>query len=142
MLQFSRFGSDTSEGLCHLAERALLSHDAVSDDFTWPTSDLIIRLYLLVSIRHQHRCGRTVPQDTEALNSPCIFKVLKSAHPNHFFRRSLQVCPQTRHSTFPLTRFQPSPEPQRCRFIVSKSQNISTPDWQTIDMSQAILQLR
>ena len=40
------------------------------------------------------------------------------------------------------TRFQTSSEPQRCRFIVSKSQHISIPDWHTIDMSQAILRLR
>ena len=33
-------------------------------------------------------------------------------------------------------------KPQRHRFIVSKSQNISIPDWKTIDMSQAILRLR
>ena len=42
----------------------------------------------------------------------------------------------------PRTRFQTSSKPQRCRFIVSKSQNISVPDWHTIDMSQSILRLR
>ena len=120
---------DTSEGLCHFTKSALLSHDVVSDDFSWPTSDLIVRLYLLVSIRHRHRCERAVSQDTKvALNSPCIFKVLRFAHPNHFFRWSLQVCPQTIHSTFLFTRFLTSSEPQRCRFIVSKSQNVSIPD--------------
>ena len=50
--------SDTSESVCHLAESTLLSHDVVSDNFTWPTSDLIVRLTLLVGIRHRHRCER------------------------------------------------------------------------------------
>ena len=48
--------SDTSESLGHLAESTLLSHDVVSDDLSWSTSDLIIRLYFLVSVRHRHRC--------------------------------------------------------------------------------------
>ena len=52
------------------------------------------------------------------------------------------LSPQTSHRTFLFARFQASPEPQRCRFIVLKSQNISIPDWHTIDMSQAILRLR
>ena len=73
----------------------------------------------------------------EALSSPCIFKVPRSAHPKNFFRRSLQVSPQRSHSTLLFTRFHTSSEPQRCRFTVSKSQNISIPDWHTIDMSQA-----
>ena len=33
-------------------------------------------------------------------------------------------------------------KPQRCRFVLSKSQNISIPDWHTIDMSEATLRLR
>ena len=132
--------SDTSRGFRHLAESALLSHDVVSDDFTWPTSDLIVRLYLLASIRHQHRCEWAVSEDTkEALNTPSIFKVLRSTHSNHFFCRSLQVCPQTSHSTFLFTWFGTSSEPQRCLFVISKSQNMSIPDWDTIEMSQAIL---
>ena len=68
---------------------------------TWPTSDLIVRLYLLVGIRHRHRCKKAVSQDTEeSLNSSCIFKVLRSTRSNHFFCWSLQVCPQTSHSTW------------------------------------------
>ena len=52
VLQFSRLGSFGHAGeFCHLAESALLSHDVVSDDFTWPTPDLIVRLYLLAGIR-------------------------------------------------------------------------------------------
>ena len=82
VLQFSRLGGlDTSEGFCHLAESTLLSHDVVSGDFTWPTSDLIVRLYLLVGIRHGHRCERAVSLDTkESLNSSCIFKVLSKKY--------------------------------------------------------------
>ena len=144
VLQFSRLGSFGHVGeLCHLAESTLLSHDVVSDDFTWPTSDLIVRFYLHVGIRHRHRCKRAVSQGTEeSLNSSCIFKVLRSTRSNHFVCWSLQVCPQTSHRTFLFARFQASPEPQRCRFTVSKSQNISVPDWHTIGMSQAILRLR
>ena len=37
----SFLGSGVSESFCHLAESTLLSHDVISDDFTWPTSDLI-----------------------------------------------------------------------------------------------------
>ena len=129
---------DTSESLGHFAESTLLSHDIVSDDFSWSSSDLIIRLYFLVSVRHRHRCERTFSQNTkEALNSSCIFKFLRFAHSNHFFRRSLQIGPQTSHCPFLFTRFQASSKPQRCRFIVSKSQNIYIPDWHTIVMSQA-----
>ena len=62
--------SDTPESFCHLAESTLLSHGVVSDDLIWPTSDLIVRLYLLVGIRHRHRCEKAVLQDTEeSLNS-------------------------------------------------------------------------
>ena len=115
--------SDTSESLCHLAESTLLSHDVVSDDFTWSTSDLIVRLYLHVDIRHRHRCKRAVSQDPEeSLNSSCIFKVLRSTRSNHFFCWSLQVCPQTNHRTFLFARFQASPEPQRCRFSLEESE--------------------
>ena len=92
--------SGVSESLGHFAESTLLSHEVVSDDLSWSTSDLIIRLYFLVSVRHKHRCERAFSQETkEALNSSCIFKVLRFAHPNHFFRRSLQVSPQTSDST-------------------------------------------
>ena len=130
--------SDTSESLGHFAESTLLSHDKVSDDFSWSSSNLIIRLYFLVGVRHRHRCERAFSQDTkETLNSSCIFKVLRFAHSNHFFRRSLQIGPQSSHCTFLFTRFQASSKPQRCRFTVSKSQNIYIPDWHTIDMSQA-----
>ena len=133
---------DTSESLGHFAESTLLSHDIVSDDFSWSSSNLITRLYFLVGIRHRHRWERAFSQDTkEALNSSCICKVLRIAHSNHFLRRSLQIGPQTSHCTFLFTRFQASSKPQRCRFIFSKSQNISIPDWHTIDMSQAILRL-
>ena len=97
---------DTSESLGHFAESTLLSHDIVSDDLSWSSSDLIIRLYFLVSVRHRHRCERAFSQDTkEALNSSCIFKVLRFAHSNHFFRMSLQIGPQTSHCTFLFTRF-------------------------------------
>ena len=72
----------------------LLSHEKVSDDFSWSSSDLTISLYFLVSVRHRHRCERAFSQDTkEALNSSCIFKVLRFAHSNHSFRRSLQIGP-------------------------------------------------
>ena len=133
MLLFHGSGvSDTSESFCHLAESTLLSHDVVSDDFTWPTSGLIVRLNLVVGSRHRHRCERVVSQDTEeSRNSSCIFSVLRSTRSNHFFCRSLQVCTQTSHSTFLSARFQASPEPQRCRFIVSESQKISIPDCRT-----------
>ena len=30
----------------------------ISDDFAWSSSDLIIRLYFLVGVRHRHRCER------------------------------------------------------------------------------------
>ena len=46
---------DTSESLGHFAESTLLFHDVVSDDFSWSSSDLIIRLYFLVGVRHRHR---------------------------------------------------------------------------------------
>ena len=86
---------DTSASLGHFAESTLLSHEKVSDDFSWSSSDLIIRLYFLVSFRHRHRCERAFSQDTkEALNSSCIFKVLRFAHSTHFFHRSLQIGPQ------------------------------------------------
>ena len=124
---------DTSESLGHFAGKR----------FSWSSSDLIIRLCFLVSVRHRHRCERASSQDAkEAPNSSCIFKVLRFAHLNHFFRRSLQIGPQTSHCPFLFTRFQASSKPQRCRFIVSMSLNISIPDWHTIDMSQAILRLR
>ena len=123
--------------------RASVTSRKARCSLTWPTSDLVLRLYLLISIRHRHRREKAVWQDTkEPLNSPCIFKVPRSTHSNHFFRGSWQVCPQTSHSTFLFTRFQTSSEPHRCPFIVSKSQNISIPDWHTIDMSQALLRLR
>ena len=126
MYQFSRLVSfEHVGGLRHLAESVL-----VSDLFSWPTSELIARLCLLTSIKHWHRCERLVSQDTkEALNSPCIFNVLRFPHPNHFCRKSLRVCPQTSHNTFLFTRFQTGSEPQRCCFIVSKSQKI--PPYQT-----------
>ena len=115
---------DTSESLGHLAKSTLLSHAVVSDDLSWSTSDLIIRLYFLVSVRHRHRCERTFSQNTkETLNSSCIFTVLRLAHSNHFFRISLQIGPQTSHCPFLFTGFQTSSKPQRCLFIVSKSQN-------------------
>ena len=101
------------------------------DDFSWSSSDLFIRLYFLVSVRHRHRCERTFSQNTkETLNSSCIFKVLRFARSNHFFRRSLQIGPQTSHCPFLFARFQASSKPQRCRFTVSKSQNISIQDRQ------------
>ena len=104
---------DTSESLGHLAKITLLSHDVVSDDFSWSTSDLIIRQYFLVSVRHRHRCERAFSQNTkEALNSSYIFKVLRFAHSNHFFRRSPQISPQTSHRPFLFTRFQTSSGPQ------------------------------
>ena len=121
---------DTSESLGHLAESTLLSHDVVSDDLSWSTSDLITRLYLLVSIRHRQRCERAFLQDTkEALNSSCIFKVLRFAHSNHFFRRFLQISPQTSHRTFLFARFQTSPEPQRA--AVSQSRRVKISPFQT-----------
>ena len=99
----------TSESLGHFAESTLLSHDTVSDDFSWSSSNLIIRLYFLVGVRHRPGCERAFLQETkEALNSSCIFKVLRFAHSNHFFRRSLQIGPQTSHCTFLFTRFQAS----------------------------------
>ena len=98
--------SDTWETLGHFAESTLLSHDVVSDDLSWSTSDLIIRPYFLVSVRHRHRCERAFSQNTkEALNSSCIFKVLRFAQSVHFFRRSLQISPQTSHCPFLFTRF-------------------------------------
>ena len=45
--------SDTSESLGHFAESTLLSHDTVSDDFSWSSSNLIIRLYFLVGVQAQ-----------------------------------------------------------------------------------------
>ena len=46
----------------------------VSDDLSWSTSDLIVRLYFLVSVTHRHRCERAVSQDAkESLNSSGIF---------------------------------------------------------------------
>ena len=63
--------------------------------------------------------------------------------------QSLEVCTfEPLLSQFPaslpflFTKFQTSSEPQRCRFIVSKSQNILIPDWYIIDMSQNTLRLR
>ena len=111
----------------------------VSDDFTWPTSDLIVRLFLLVGIRHRHPCESAVSQDTEeSLSSSCIFEVLRSTLSNHFFLLVPASLPHSRATA----RSCSGPEPQCCRFIVSKSWNISIPDWHTIDMSQAILRLR
>ena len=113
----SGFSEHVGEPRSFRGKHAALSHDVVSDDLSWSTSNLIIRLYFLVSVRHRHRCERPFSQDTkEALNSSCIFKVSRFAHSNHFFRRSLQISPQTSHRTFLFARFQTSPEPQRCRF--------------------------
>ena len=89
----------------------------------------VIWSYACISCRRQAQASMR-----EALNSSCIFKVWRFAHANHFFRRSLQIGPQTSHCTFLFTRFQASSKSQRCRFIVSKRQNISIPDWHTIDM--------
>ena len=94
VLQFSRNSrvSDTSNGVCHLAESTLLSHDVVSDDITWPTSDLIVRLYLLVSIRHWHRCEKTaqLPVHSQSLEvytfEPLLLQVpagLPTDEPQH-----------------------------------------------------------
>ena len=50
----------------------------ISDDFSWSSSNLIIRLYFLVGVRHRHRCERAFSQDTkETFNSSSIFKVLR-----------------------------------------------------------------
>ena len=75
---------DTSESLGHFAESTLLSHEKVSDDFSWSSSDLIIRLYFLVGVRHRHRCERAFSQDTNVhLQSfeVCTFEPLLSQVP-------------------------------------------------------------
>ena len=121
--------SDTSESLSHFAESTLLSHDIVSDDFSWSSSNLIIRLYFLVGVRHRHRCERAFSEDTkEALNSSCIFKVLSFAHSNHIFRRSLQISPQTIHCTFLFTMFKPA---LNHSVAVSSSQRVKISQFQT-----------
>ena len=125
VLPFSRLGIFGHVGdLCQLADSTLPSHDAVSDDLSWPTPHFIVRVNLLASFWHKHRSQRAFSQDT------------MEAHPSRFFRKSLQVCPETSHSTLLCTRFQASSEPQRCRLMVSESQHVSVPDWHSIDMSQ------
>ena len=93
VLQFSRLLVFRTRRRASVTSRKvhLLSHDVVS----WPTPNLIVRLNLLVSFWHRHRCERAFSQDTrEALDSSGIFKVFRLAHPNHFFRKSPENSPR------------------------------------------------
>ena len=116
--------SDTSESLGHFAESSLLSHNIVSDDFSWSSSNLIIRLYFLVGVRHRHRCERAFSQNTkETLNSSCIFKSLEVCTFEPLLSQVPADWPTNEPLHVPVHQVQASSKPHRCRFIVSKSQN-------------------
>ena len=60
-----------------ISRKARCSHDIVSDEFSWSSSDLIVRLNFLVSVRHRHRYERTFSQSLEVCTfEPLLLQVL------------------------------------------------------------------
>ena len=122
-MNFSEFPT-SSESFCHLAESTLLFHDVTSDDFTWSTSVSIVRLYLLVSIRHPQSMRKDCPRKIfRSRSNPLASSKSWGSHgrllllgPCKFAHR--RVSARSCSSGF---------KPVRCRFAVSKSQNISPP---------------
>ena len=84
--------SDTTEILCHFAESALFSYDVVSDDFSWPTLELFVRLNLPVSVCHRDgslaifeggvRPFGHVPNDTFLHSHRMSFSTTEIHHPS------------------------------------------------------------
>ena len=91
---------DTSESLGHFAESTLLSHDKVSDDLTWSTSTLIIRLYFLVGtgidargLCRKIRRRRSTPRafsKSSGLQSRTNTLMYESVHSQHTRRAQLK----------------------------------------------------